>query len=119
MMRESPFTKSVQHAFRGIVYAWSHERNFRIQLVIGFLVMVGALLVRVSFVEWAILALAISTVCILELVNTVIEHMMDALSPRIHPYASVVKDIMASAVLIASLAALLVGLTILLPRILL
>ncbi len=118
MINKESLWKSFHHAFRGFAYAWGHEQNFRIHVVLGCGVLLGALLLRVSWVEVAVLALAISMVCILELVNTVIEHMMDALAPRIHPYARSIKDMMASAVLMASLAALFIGLTVLLPRIL-
>ena len=117
MIKGSALIKSFQYALRGLRYAWVHEQNFRIQIGVGCLVIGGALLMGISWAEWAILTLAISTTYILELVNTVIEHIMDALSPRIDPYASHVKDIMASAVLLASLAAVIIGLTIILPRI--
>lgn len=116
MIERHAFLSSLTYALRGIAYAWAQEQNFRIQVFCAGVVFIVAFLVRVSFFEAALLALAISGVLVLELVNTVAERMMDALSPRMHPYATVVKDMMAGAVLIASLGALVVGGAVLVPK---
>ncbi len=108
--------KSVRYALRGIAYTWAHEQNFRIQVVCAVTISIVALVVKVSGIEAALLALAISSVLVLELVNTVAEHMMDALSPRMHPYAERVKDMMAGAVFLASLGALVTGIAVLVPK---
>ena len=65
--------------------------------------------------EAAILMLTIGLVLSMELANTAIERMTDILKPRVHPYARVVKDTMAGAVLIVSVTALVVGVVIFLP----
>jgi diacylglycerol kinase len=62
-----------------------------------------------------VLALTIVLVLSLELANTAAERIMDILKPRVHPYARVVKDAMAGAVLIASVGAVFIGICILLP----
>ncbi|MBP7061150.1 MAG: diacylglycerol kinase [Candidatus Moranbacteria bacterium] len=57
----------------------------------------------------------LALVLILELVNTALERVMDILKPRVHPYARVVKDVMAGAVFIASCGAFIVGVIIFTP----
>lgn len=83
----------------------------------------GATLVVVALMLWLplsmseniILILVITAVLSIELVNTALERVMDILKPRVHPYARVVKDIMAGAVLVVSLGALLIGGIIFIP----
>lgn len=59
--------------------------------------------------------LIIMWVLITELTNTVVERVVDILKPRIHPYARLVKDIMAAVVLISSIMAVVVGVIIFYP----
>jgi len=59
--------------------------------------------------EMLILLLTISSVLITEMMNTVVEAVVDIVSPEIHPLAKVAKDVAAGAVLIATLNSLLVG----------
>jgi len=56
-------------------------------------------------------------VLIMELINTVFERVVDILKPRIHPYARVIKDLMAATVLITSIVAVIVGVIIFYPYI--
>jgi diacylglycerol kinase len=59
--------------------------------------------------------LIIMWVLITELTNTVVERVVDILKPRIHPYARLVKDIMAAVVLISAVMAVVVGVIIFYP----
>lgn len=101
--------QSISSAASGIRVTFQEERNFRIECVVAFLVILGALVVRVSLLEMAVLALAIGLVLALELVNTTLERLTDSIEPRHSPYLRVVKDCMAAAVLVASLSAMVVG----------
>lgn len=65
--------------------------------------------------EWAILVITIAMVFTAEFINTSIEAVVDLASPAHHPLAKVGKDVGAGAVLVAALAALVVGLLILGP----
>jgi len=56
-------------------------------------------------------------VLITELTNTVLERVVDILKPRIHPYARLIKDIMAAVVLISCFVAIAVGIIIFWPYI--
>jgi diacylglycerol kinase len=65
--------------------------------------------------DWAILVVVIAMVFTAEFINTAIEAVVDLASPAPHPLAKVGKDVGAGAVLVAALAAIIVGLLILGP----
>lgn len=101
--------KSFSYAARGFVTVAREERNFRLQLAAAGLVAVLMCVLRVPAVEMALLTLAIGLVLVLELLNTALERVVDILKPRIHHYVEDIKDMMAAAVLVASIAAAIIG----------
>ncbi len=104
------FNESYSHAWRGLARAVRTERNFRIQLIGLVLVMAAGWWLGVSAIGMAIL-LSISTLVLaLELVNTAVEMLADVVRPQYHDTVGGLKDVAAAAVLIASGAAILVGL---------
>lgn len=109
--------RSVAHAGRGIIFALKNERNFQIEMIATLSVMALMAWLPLSTTENIFLILAITAVLSIELVNTAIERVMDILKPRVHPYARVVKDIMAGAVLVVSCGSLLIGIVIFSPYI--
>lgn len=104
------FLRSLRHAWAGIRYAFREERNFQIEIVLGCAAIALAYLLPLTSGERALLALLIGFVLSLELINTAFERVLDMLKPRVHPYVKVVKDMVAGAVLIGSVAAVLVAL---------
>jgi diacylglycerol kinase len=72
-------------------------------------VILAAFWLGLEGVEIAILTLVVVLVLVLELVNSVFERMVDLLKPRVHDFVKDVKDVMAAAVLLASIGALLIG----------
>jgi len=104
--------KSFVYASRGFVKVVREEQNFRVELMAGLLILIAALLIRVTAIELAILILAIGLVLCLEIVNSVAELISDAIKPKLDHYAKTIKDVVASGVLMASITALIVGLVI-------
>ncbi|HEX8974393.1 MAG TPA: diacylglycerol kinase [Patescibacteria group bacterium] len=116
MMNEfGRFKKSLSHAIDGLAYAIKQERNFRIELVIACFVFALIFIFRLKNWEAIVLILMIMWVLIAELINTVLERVVDILKPRIHPYARLIKDLMAAVVLISSIVAIFVGVIIFYP----
>ena len=107
--------KSVQFAMRGLLYAWRSEQNFRIQILAGVIVLVVAFYFRVSFMGVVALVMMMTVVLVLELLNTFFEKLVDLLSPRLHHAVGILKDVLAAAVLVASLGAIIVGILIFWP----
>ncbi len=82
------------------------------------IIFVLALLLNLSLVKWAILALAIGFVLVTEMLNTVAEMAMDYATLEFNPQVKIVKDIAAGAVLTAAITSVIVGLLILGPPLL-
>lgn len=109
------FGRSLRHAFAGLRYALTYERNFQIEIIMAVLVLALIFIFKVKNWEAIVLILMVMWVLIAELTNTVLERVVDILKPRVHPYARLVKDLMAAVVLISSLVALVVGVIVFLP----
>jgi len=117
MNRLRQFGESFSYALRGLRYVISHEKNFQNEVLIGLLVTMGMIYFRVTRAEAVALFLVIMTVLVLEILNTVMERVVDILKPRVHPYARLIKDLMAAGVLVTSIVAVIIGLLIFLPYI--
>jgi diacylglycerol kinase (ATP) len=106
---------SFRYAFAGWWYVLRTQRNAWIHAVVAVAVIAVSLWLGLDYRDWAILLLTIALVWVAEFVNTAVETLVDLLSPEIHPLAKAAKDIAAASVLIAALAAGVVGLLVLGP----
>lgn len=100
---------SLNCAIEGILWAVKTQRHMLFHLVAAILALIGALVLRLTLHEFALLVLAITLVLFAELVNTAIEVVVDLVSPDFHPLAQRAKDVAAGAVLLASAGALVLG----------
>lgn len=103
------------HAFRGWGHVLKTQQNAWIHSLVAAVVIALGLWLELSAGDWAILVLTIAVVFTAEFINTAIEAVVDLASPGQHPLAKVGKDVGAGAVLVAALAAIVVGLLILGP----
>lgn len=117
MIKLKLFARSISHAVRGITVVFHGEQSFRIQLMAALVVVALAAWFSVKWFEWVVLLLLIGFVLSLELINSIFERIVDTFKPRIHPVVRDIKDMMAAAVLIASVFSLVIGLTIFWPYI--
>jgi diacylglycerol kinase len=106
---------SFRFAFAGLVYVLRTQRNMRVHLLIMLLVIGLGIALDLSSTQWAMLILTIAFVLVGEMLNTVIEKLVDLVSPDFHPLAKVIKDVTAGVVLLTALASIVVGLLILGP----
>jgi diacylglycerol kinase (ATP) len=109
---------SFGHAFQGWWYVIRTQRNAWIHALITMLVLLLGLWLHLPLRDWALLFLTIALVWTAEFINTALEAVVDLASPQQHPLAKVGKDVGAASVMLASLAAMLVGLLILGPPLL-
>jgi diacylglycerol kinase len=107
--------KSFRYAGRGFWYAIKNEQNIRLHLLASLLVVILMIYFEVALWQAIILLLLIMFILALELINTIFEKVADILSPRIHMYVEVIKNVMAAAVLVASIGAVIIGLLIFIP----
>jgi diacylglycerol kinase len=106
---------SLKYAFHGWFHVFRTQQNVWIHGAIAGIVFILALWLRVPLRDWAVLILTSAMVFAAEFMNTAIEAVVDLASPDKHPLAKIGKDVGAAAVLVAALAAILIGLLILGP----
>lgn len=107
--------ESFGNAFRGWWYVLETQHNAWIHAVIAMAVFALGFWLSLPARDWAVLILTVTMVFTAEFINTAIEAVVDLASPQKHPLAKVGKDVGAAAVLIAAVAAVLIGLLILGP----
>lgn len=104
------FFKSFACARQGLFHAYDNQRNIKILSCCAVLALLLGPACGLSIAEMAVVILACGLVLALEVANTAFESLADALHPQRHPAVGRAKDIMAGAVLMASLFAAAVGL---------
>lgn len=109
--------RSFVDAFSGLFFALKTEVNFQIEVVFAVIVVVMMVIFRVTGTEALVLTIAITMVFLTEIINTAMERTMDIIHPEQHPFVRNVKDLMAASVLVASIAALALGLIVFIPYI--
>lgn len=115
--KNDKFKSSLRCAVRGLKYVLRNERNFRIELIVAIFVIFSSIIFRIKNWEFIVVIFLITWVLVTELMNTVVERVVDILEPRVHPFARLIKDIMAGVVLTSAIMSFLVGLFIFLPHI--
>jgi diacylglycerol kinase (ATP) len=101
----------------GVSYAFQTQRNFRIHVIVGGVAIGLGIFLHLSVVELAVIGLTIGAVLAMELLNTAIESVVDlTVKQSYHDLAKIAKDCAAAAVLVSSIAALLVAGFLMLPR---
>jgi diacylglycerol kinase len=106
---------SFRNAWRGVVYVFSKEQNFRIEAAAAAAVTLTMLILPVKRWEAVVLFFVILLVLILEVLNTMVERLVNIFRPKMHPYAGKIKDLMAAAVFLAALGSVIIGIVIFWP----
>ena len=108
-MPDRPFSRALADAVDGVGSALRGQRNFRTQIGIGAVAVLAAAVLRFDEIRWAILIVAIGMVLGAELFNTSLEHAVDSASAEESEDARTAKHAGAGAVLVASIAAAVIG----------
>jgi len=108
--------RAFRHAFRGWLFVIRTQRNAWIHAVVSVAVVAVSAWLDISPRDWAAVIIAIAMVWTAEFINTALEAVVDLASQHEHhELARVGKDVGAAAVLIAAMAAAVIGLLILGP----
>jgi diacylglycerol kinase (ATP) len=110
--------RSFKNAFLGIRDILLTEHNAWIHAVVAILVLSLSVWLKLSLVKMALIIMAITLVWVAESFNTVLELVVNIVSPGYTQIAKRTKDIAAGAVLLAAIGAAIVGLLILSPPLL-
>ncbi|MBR2591083.1 MAG: diacylglycerol kinase family protein [Clostridia bacterium] len=111
------FLKGFKYAFKGIFYALHTQRNMRFHasiMAFMFFFLLRYDFFEISRTQFAVLALTCGIVLTLEFFNSSIEVVVDMVSPEYNRLAGIAKDTAAGAVLMSAIAAVVVGLIIML-----
>ena len=103
-------------ALRGLYWVLKTEWNFRIHLAMACLVVLLGWLFKISYAEWLAVIICSALVIVAEVLNTSLEYLADAVHPHMDRGVGRAKDAAAAGVMIAAVAASVVGAIVFLPR---
>ncbi len=107
--------KSFGYAFNGIVTLLKNEHNAWIHVFAVLLTTSAGFYFKITSIEWIILILCFGLVLAAEAFNSSIEALANKVEPNKDPLIKNTKDLAAGAVLILSIASLIIGLIIFIP----
>lgn len=113
-----PTEKSFYYALQGLKTAFKQEPNLRIHTIAATLALILGITLHLATYEWLLLAFTIFYVITLELLNTVLEAVVNLVSPNVRPYAKVAKDVSAACVMLSAFLSVIVGAILFIPKIL-
>lgn len=105
-------------AFRGLGHVLTREACGRVHAVCAIAVLALGLALRVSYLEWAVLALCTGAVMGAECFNSALERLADRVTSEREETVRILKDCAAGAVLAVSIGAALAALAIFGPKLL-
>ncbi len=105
------FNNTFKNARKGFNLALKSEINIRVHVTVATLVLISALYLKFSIVEFCILLFCIALVICSEMLNTAIEFALDSIyHNRYSRMVGMAKDISAGAVMFATVISVLIGL---------
>jgi diacylglycerol kinase (ATP) len=115
-LKGRPLRERIRFAVAGWRAGWRREASFRSQILIAGAALSGLVVLRPQPIWWALVLLVVAMILALELLNSAIEAVIDLLHPGLHDEIKAAKDMVAGAVLLISVAALGIGLALVIDR---
>ena len=104
------FGSTFRNARKGFRLVVKSERNLRVHLIVGSIVITLAILLQFDLIKFTILLFAISSVMVAEMFNTAIEFTLDSYyHNKYNKMVGMAKDISAGAVMLATVISIAVG----------
>jgi diacylglycerol kinase (ATP) len=110
--------ESFTHAWRGIGIFLKGTHNAWVDVAVLIAVIAAGIVLGISRTDWLFIVFAAGLVFTAEAFNTAIEIDIDLTSPEYHPFARDTKDVAAGAVLLAAIAAAIIGFLVFIPHVL-
>ena len=107
--------QNIRPSWRAVVVLWGEELSFRIQVVVGAVVLLLAYELGISKIELLVVVFVVGAVLAIEALNTAIEELCDHVTPEEHPNIGKVKDLGSAAALLIGITAVVIGCIIFLP----
>lgn len=111
------FLSSFKNSISGLKYAYFNEQSMFIHLIITIFVILLGIILKISLMEWIIVISLLAIIAIIELVNTAIEAVCDAVTLEHNELIKISKDTASSAVFVACIISIIVGIAIFVPKI--
>ena len=111
------FLNSIKYSIDGLVNAYQNEQSLWLHAMCTTLIVVLGFILQISFIQWAIIVIALVIVLAVELLNTAIEATVDLITKEIHPLAKVAKDCGSAAAFVSSIMVFIICCFIFIPKI--
>lgn len=118
MNKEHNIFESFGFAISGIKESIKLNRNLKLHIFFGVIVLIASFFFRLSFPEIGIIVMVIALVIGVEMVNTAIEEVVDLVTKDYREEAKYAKDVSAGMVLVVACGSIIVGILVFLPHIL-
>ena len=109
--------KSIQYAAKGCWILLTSEHSIITQVILALIMTVIGFYFDLTATEWMFQIFAIGLLIVAEAANTSIEYICDFIHPEHHIKIGFIKDIAAGIPFIASIFAVIIGLIIYIPKI--
>lgn len=113
------FIDSVKDCINGLDFIITNENNFKREIILAMIALILCFILKVSKIEFIIILLVIALVIVSEIFNTAIEKTVDLYTKEYNKTAKIAKDVSALAVLTMCMFALIIGIIIFIPKIIL
>ncbi|MBC7902476.1 MAG: diacylglycerol kinase family protein [Gemmatimonadaceae bacterium] len=110
--------RSFGFAGKGVLDFFMEQHNAVIHAFATVIAVLMGFMVGLSAGEWTAITIVIALVWMAEIFNTALEKLCDFVSPGRNEDIRIIKDLSAAAVMIVSIAALITGFIIFIPKIL-
>lgn len=107
-MKNRSIFQSFKRAYEGFLYVYQTHFHFRINLLIGALIIILSIILKFEPLELILVILAVILIFFSETLNTSIEEICNIISEKYHPKIKVVKDLGSFLVLLAVIFSLLI-----------
>ena len=107
---------SIGNAFNGFWITLKEESSLKIQLFLGLIAIFMGFFFNISNTEWFAVVLCIAAVLSAEIMNSAIENLADRITLEKDPYIKKAKDMGAGAVMVTSIASIIIACIIFIPK---
>ena len=115
--KKRTFIDSVRDCLNGCTFVMLGEDNFKREIGLAILALILSYALDISRIEFIIVLLVIALVIVCEIFNTAIEKTVDLCTREYNELAKIAKEVSAFAVLTMCMFALVVGMVIFVPKI--
>ena len=111
------FLNSIKYSIEGLAHAYKNEQSLWLHAMCTIIIIILGFALKISFIQWAIIVIALVIVLAVELLNTAIEATVDLVTKEIHPLAKVAKDCGSAAAFVSSIMVFIICCFIFVPKI--